>query len=273
MFADAAETVGRQFLMAVVLWSLRDTNDEIRATNTAGMTISVIIPTLNEESALPVTLEQTFRQGFSEIIVADGGSTDRTRDLVLQFALSQARRAITDCPVVAVTTRPGRAHQMNAGAELSRSDVLLFLHADTILPDRAKHSIADALEDRTCVGGRFDVQFDRPTRLGRVISTMMNIRSRLSGIATGDQAIFVRREVFDRMRGYSPIPLMEDLDFSQRLRDQGRVAAVRETVTTSYRRWAQHGPARTIVLMWTIRLLYWLGVNPRVLSRFYAAAR
>jgi rSAM/selenodomain-associated transferase 2 len=237
------------------------------------MTISVIIPTLNEESVLPLTLEHTFRLGFSEIIVADGGSIDRTRDIVLQFALSQERSAITDCPVLALTTPPGRAHQMNAGAELSRSDVLLFLHADTRLPDRARHSIADALLDQSCIGGRFDVQFDRPTMLGRIISSLMNIRSRLSGIATGDQAIFVRRDVFERMRGYSPIPLMEDLDFTRRLKKLGRVAAVRETVTTSYRRWAQQGPARTILLMWIIRLFYWLGVSPHVLSRFYSDAR
>ena len=162
---------------------------------------------------------------------------------------------------------------MNTAAELSRSDVLLFLHADTILPDHAKHSIADSLRDRRCVGGRFDVQFDRPTSLGRLVSTMMNIRSRMSGIATGDQAIFVRRDVFEHMRGYSPIPLMEDLDFTRRLKKEGRVATLRDKVTTSYRRWEQHGPARTIFLMWTIRFLYWLGVHPRVLSRFYTAVR
>jgi rSAM/selenodomain-associated transferase 2 len=237
------------------------------------MTISVIIPTFNEESALPSTLDHTFRLGFDEILVADGGSEDRTRDIVLQFALSQSRAAITDCPVLAIRTQPGRAGQMNAAAELSRNDVLLFLHADTILPDQARHRIMETLSNQSCVGGRFDVRFDRPSKLGRVISTMMNVRSRLSGIATGDQAIYVRREVFERMRGYSPIPLMEDLDFTRRLKQQGRVAAVRETVTTSYRRWAQHGPARTIVLMWTIRLLYWLGVSPQVLSRFYSDAR
>ena len=237
------------------------------------MTISVIIPTFNEESSLRSTLEHTFGLGFDEIIVADGGSEDRTRDIVLQFALSQSRAAITDCPVLLITAQPGRARQMNAGAELSRNDVLLFLHADTVLPDQARHRIIDTLRDRSCVGGRFDVRFDRPTKLGRFISTMMNVRSRVSGIATGDQAIFVRREVFERMRGYSPIPLMEDLDFTRRLKQQGRIAAVRETVTTSYRRWAQYGPVRTILLMWTIRLLYWLGVSPYVLSRFYTDAR
>jgi rSAM/selenodomain-associated transferase 2 len=237
------------------------------------MTISVIIPTLNEESALPSTLEHTFRLGFDEIIVADGGSMDRTREIVLQFALSQARGAIADCPVLVVTAQPGRALQMNAAADLSRNDILLFLHADTMLPAGAKRRIIDALSDPSCVGGRFDVQFDRPTLLSRVISTMMNVRSRLSGIATGDQAIFVRRDVFERMRGYSPIPLMEDLDFTRRLKKHGRIAAVRETVTTSYRRWTQRGPAQTMVLMWTIRLLYWLGVSPQSLSRFYTDAR
>jgi rSAM/selenodomain-associated transferase 2 len=241
--------------------------------NSSGMTMSVIIPTLNEETALPATLERTFRLGFNEIIVADGGSIDRTRDIVVQFALSQEREAITACPVVSITTPPGRGLQMNTAAELSHSEVLLFLHADTILPDHARHSIADSLQDHRCVGGRFDVQFDRPTSFGRLISKMMNIRSRMSGIATGDQAIFVRRNVFERMRGYSPLPLMEDLDFTRRLKKEGRIVALREKVTTSYRRWEQRGPARTTLLMWTIRFLYWLGVNPRALSRFYADVR
>ncbi len=251
----------------------REMIDEIRTTNTDGMTISVIIPTLNEESALQPTLEQTVRLGFDDIIVADGGSIDRTRDIVLQFALSQERAAITKCPVLAITTPPGRGLQMNAAARLSRNDVLLFLHADTTLPDHARRRIAHVLKDEGCVGGRFDIQFDRPANLGRLVSALMNIRSRMSGIATGDQAIFVRRDVFERMQGYRPIPIMEDLDFTRRLKREGRVAALRDKVTTSYRRWATRGPARTIFLMWTIRLLYWLGVSPRVLSRFYSAVR
>ena len=239
----------------------------------SGITISVIIPTLNEESSLPTTLEHTFRLGFDDIIVADGGSVDRTRDIVVQFALSQERDAIRNCPVMSITTQPGRGLQMNTAAQLSRSDVLLFLHADTILPDHARRSIADSLRDPRCIGGRFDVQFDRRSNLGRLVSNLMNIRSRMSGIATGDQAIFVRRDVFERMRGYSPIPLMEDLDFTRRLKKEGHVAALRDKVTTSYRRWEQRGPVRTILLMWTIRFLYWLGVSPRTLSRFYAAVR
>ncbi len=237
------------------------------------MTISVIIPTLNEESTLARTLERTFQLGFDEIIVVDGGSTDRTRDLVLQFSLAQHRPAITACPVLAITAPRGRAAQMNAGAALSRNDLLLFLHADTLLPDEARDAIVNAMAEPTCAGGRFEVQFDKTTALGSVISTMMNVRSRLSGIATGDQANFVRRETFEAMNGYAVIPLMEDIDFTRRLKRRGRVATLRHQVTTSYRRWESQGPARTVVLMWTLRFLYWCGMSPEILSRFYAAVR
>lgn len=237
------------------------------------MTISVIIPTLNEESTLARTLEHTFQRGFDEIIVVDGGSTDRTRELVLRFSLSQHRPAITACPVLATTAPCGRAVQMNAGAELSRNDILLFLHADTLLPDEARDAIVTAMAESTCAGGRFEVQFDENTTLSSVISTMMNVRSKISGIATGDQAIFVRRETFEAMGGYTAVPLMEDIDFTRRLKRQGRVVTLRHQVTTSYRRWESRGPIRTIVLMWTLRLLYWCGVSAEKLSRFYAAVR
>ena len=239
----------------------------------AAMTISVIIPTLNEESTLAHTLERTFQLGFDEIIVVDGGSTDRTRDLVLRFSLAQHRPAITACPVLATTAPRGRAAQMNAGAELSRNDILLFLHADTHLPDEARDAIVNAMAEPACAGGRFEVQFDKNTTLGSVISTMMNARSRLSGIATGDQAIFVRRETFEAMGGYAAIPLMEDIDFTRRLKRRGRVATLRHQVTTSYRRWESQGPVRTIILMTALRLLYWCGMSPERLSRFYAAVR
>ena len=237
------------------------------------MTISVIIPTLNEESTLERTLEHTFRLGFDEIIVVDGGSTDRTRELALWFSLSQQRPAITACPVLAITAPRGRAVQMNAGAQLSRNDILLFLHADTLLPDEARDAIVNAMAEPTCPGGRFEVRFNEPTTLGSVISAMMNVRSRLSGIATGDQAIFVRRETFEAMSGYAAIPLMEDIDFTRRLKERGRAATLRRQVTTSYRRWRSRGPARTIILMTALRLFYWCGVSPEKLSRFYTAVR
>lgn len=239
----------------------------------AAMTISVIIPTLNEESTLAHTLEHTFQLGFDEIIVVDGGSTDRTRGIVLHFAMSRERSDLISCPVTSTNASCGRATQMNAGAALSRSDVLLFLHADTLLPDHAREAIEKALSEAPCMGGRFDIRFAQNTWVGSVISTMMNARSRLSGIATGDQAIFVRRETFEAMGGYAAIPLMEDIDFTRRLKRQGRVATLRHQVTTSYRRWESQGPIRTIVFMWALRLLYWCGVSPEKLSRFYAAVR
>jgi hypothetical protein len=151
--------------------------------------------------------------------------------------------------------------------------VLLFLHADTHLPATAKHRIVAALADTGIVGGRFDVQFDRPSVLGRIISTLMNYRSRWSGIFTGDQAIFVRRDIFERLGGFTDIPLMEDIDFSTRLKRIGPTEALRETVTTSFRRWKQQGPLRTILLMWTLRFLYWMGVSPHRLKNFYATVR
>jgi rSAM/selenodomain-associated transferase 2 len=162
---------------------------------------------------------------------------------------------------------------MNAGAAASRGEILLFLHADTQLPPNVDRIIESTLADPEIVGGRFDVRFDHPSAWGTVISTLMNWRSRWSGIATGDQTIFVRRQAFDRLGGFSDIPLMEDVDFSTRLKQIGPIAALRETVITSFRRWEQNGPLKTILLMWTLRFLYWIGVNPRHLDKFYAAIR
>jgi rSAM/selenodomain-associated transferase 2 len=162
---------------------------------------------------------------------------------------------------------------MNQGASAVSSDVLLFLHADTRLPDDAKRAIQNALADPSCIGGRFDVQFDRRSVWGSMISRLMNLRSRHSGIATGDQAIFVRTEVFRRLGGYEEIPVMEDIAFTRRLKRVGRLASLRAKVTTSYRRWERRGPVRTILLMWMLRLLYWFGVSPTRLARFYATVR
>jgi hypothetical protein len=130
-----------------------------------------------------------------------------------------------------------------------------------------------ALGDPAILGGRFDVRFDRPSMWGKVVSTLMNVRSRISRISTGDQAIFVRRAIFDRLGGFSDIPIMEDIDFTTRLKRAGEIAAIREPVTTSFRRWEQQGPLRTILLMWGLRFLYWIGVGPHRLAQFYSAVR
>lgn len=235
------------------------------------MTISVIIPTLNEERTITATLAHTAALGFNELIVVDGGSTDETPALVESYRLSAQSSALS--PVRLVTARRGRANQMNEGANACGSETLLFLHADTQLPYDAKATIESALSDQRIAGGRFDVRFDRPSIWGSIISTMMNWRSRLSGIATGDQALFVRRPIFEQMGGFAGLPLMEDIDFSRRLKRMGRTAALTATVTTSFRRWEQQGPLQTILLMWGLRLLYWMGVHPHRLAHLYATVR
>ena len=235
------------------------------------MTISVIIPTLNEERTIMATVAQTATLGFDELIVVDGGSSDETPALVESYRLSTQSSALS--PVRLVTAPRGRAKQMNEGAKACRGEVLLFLHADTQLPRDAKASIESALADQRIVGGRFDVRFDRPSIWGAIISKMMNWRSRLSSIATGDQALFVRRPIFEQMGGFADLPLMEDIDFSRRLKRMGTTAALTSTVTTSFRRWEQQGPLQTILLMWGLRLLYWMGVSTHTLHRWYRLAR
>jgi rSAM/selenodomain-associated transferase 2 len=151
--------------------------------------------------------------------------------------------------------------------------VLLFLHADTYLPTDARQAISTALSDEACVGGRFDVRFDSPRPIARLVGHMMNLRSRWSGIATGDQALFVRRDVFERTGRFAEIPLMEDIEFSRRLKRAGRLAPLRNQVVTAFRRWERNGPVRTILLMWTLRFLYWIGVSPHRLQHFYSIVR
>ena len=235
------------------------------------MTVSIIIPTLNEERRVMATLAHTATLGFDELVVVDGGSHDRTLLLVESYRLSTQHSALS--PIQLVTAPCGRARQMNEGAKASRGEILLFLHADTQLPGDAKTMIDTALADRRMVGGRFDVRFDRPSMWGTIISRLMNWRSRLSGLATGDQALFVRRSIFEQMGGFADMPLMEDIEFSRRLKRKGATAALTATVITSFRRWEQHGPLRTILRMWALRFLYWVGVNPSHLAQWYKVIR
>lgn len=230
------------------------------------MTISVIIPTLNEDKVLASTLVHTSSLRFDDIVIVDGGSADRTVPMARAFCERVPNARLVLAP-------QGRARQMNEGAQASRGEILLFLHADTMLPATAKLDMETAMADETVVGGRFDVDFDRRTLWSSVIGGLMSRRSRWSGIATGDQAIFVRRRVFEELGGFADIPLMEDIDFSRRLKRMGRTAALRSRVVTSFRRWETNGPVRTILLMWGLRFLFWTGVDPHRLGRWYGAVR
>jgi rSAM/selenodomain-associated transferase 2 len=178
--------------------------------------------------------------------------------------------AAANVPGVRVlTARRGRARQMNAGAAAARGEIFLFLHADTRLPAEAAGALQEALADPAVVGGRFDVRLDNPRLPYRAIEALMNWRSRFTGIATGDQALFVRAATFRALGGFPDIPLMEDVEFSRRLKRAGRLAKLRARVVTAARRWERDGLTRTILLMWSLRFLYLVGADPAWLYRRY----
>ncbi len=220
--------------------------------------LSIVMPVLDEAQQITARLAalQTLRAKGVELVVADGGSADAT---------VAAIGTLADRVIVAPR---GRASQMNAGAVASRGRVLLFLHADTLLPDSALADIL-AMIDGGSDWGRFDVRIDGRPALLRVVAFMMNLRSRLTGIATGDQAIFVRREAFERIGGYPDLPLMEDIALSAALLRESRPACLRETVVTSGRRWERHGVLRTILLMWWLRAAFFFGADPWRLAQHY----
>lgn len=223
--------------------------------------LSIVIPALNEAAGIEATLRalQPLRARGVELVLADGGSGDGTAAL-----------ARTWVDVVADAPR-GRALQMNAGAALARAEVLLFLHADTRLPPLADVLVLQAVASGAC-WGRFDVRIEGRPWVLRVVATLMNLRSRASGIATGDQAIFVRRSLFEQLGGYADQPLMEDIDLCRRLKAlpaAGAPACLRDRVATSGRRWQKHGVWRTIVLMWRLRWRYWRGVPAAQLAEAY----
>jgi rSAM/selenodomain-associated transferase 2 len=221
--------------------------------------LSIIIPVLNEAAGIADTLAplQPLRARGCEVIVVDGGSTDASADLA---------RPLADR---VVTSERGRARQQNAGAAEAAGDVLLFLHADTRLPADADRLVVDGLTASGRGWGRFDVRLTGRHPMLRVIERMIGVRSRLSGIATGDQAIFVRRDWFARAGGFPQIPLMEDVALSKALRRLGPPLCLRETVVTSSRRWEERGVWRTMALMWRLRLEFWLGADPETLAERY----
>ena len=221
--------------------------------------LSIILPVLNEGERIAAALDRLrdLRALGVEVIVVDGGS----RDATVQRARMRADHVIS--------APRGRAPQMNAGAAKASGDVLLFLHADTRLPDDADHLVLDGLARSERAWGRFDVRIEGTHPLLSMIAGTMNIRSRITGIATGDQAIFARRTGFDAVGGFPTIPLMEDIALSQRLKRISRPLCLRECVITSGRRWEANGVLPTILLMWRLRLAFFFGADPKQLARRY----
>jgi rSAM/selenodomain-associated transferase 2 len=224
--------------------------------------LSIIVPVLDEAPGIAeaLTALAPFRERGTEVIVVDGGSRDRSVELA---------RPLADQVLVAPR---GRAAQMNIGAAAAKGDVLLFLHADSKLPPHADELLLDGLRSPTWKWGRFDVRIEGRNPLLPVVAALMNWRSQITGIATGDQAMFVTRDAFIAAGGFPEIALMEDVALSKRLKRLGRPLCLTAQVTTSGRRWDEHGLLRTVLLMWRLRLAYFLGAEPATLARRYETA-
>lgn len=230
-----------------------------RASARGPLSASVIVPTLDEEASIAAVLRSVapLRADGGEVIVVDGGSMDDT--------VSVGRRLADRV----VESPPGRARQMNAGAGLAGGDMLWFLHADTVVEPAALDRFRAVAADPSIGWGRFDVRLDSRRPLLQLTALLMNLRSRCNGIATGDQGIYVRRDLFESVGGFPEQPLMEDIELSIRLRRRARPCCLPAGLTTSARRWEMNGAWRTIWLMWRLRLAYWRGVDPAVLAVRY----
>ena len=233
--------------------------------------LSLIIPVLNERELLPELIRQIEALNPDETIIVDGGSDDGS----LEWLQEHWHGHSDSYTLLSATT--GRASQMNAGAQAAQNSVLLFLHADTQLPINAKELILSASSSASLekFWGRFDVRFEshKKRRSMGVIAYFINLRSRVSNIATGDQAIFVSRSLFDQVRGFEEIEIMEDVAFSKKLRRIARPLCLHATVTSSARRWEHNGVMATVIKMWVYRLAFVLGVAPARLKRGYRNVR
>ena len=225
--------------------------------------LSVIIPALNEAGCIRELCAalQPLRSRGHEVILVDGGSDDQT------LALGKPLVDRTLC------SARGRALQMRAGAAAANGTILWFLHADTGVPDNPDQLILAALENGRADWGRFDVLLSDKHVVLQSVAYLMNLRSRISGIATGDQGIFVRRSLYEQAGGIPSLPLMEDIALSRALKKHGRPACIRQKLLTSARRWQKHGIARTILTMWGLRLAYFIGISPHHLAKYYATNR
>ena len=222
------------------------------------MKISIIIPVLNEEQNLLRLGDylRAIRQQGHEVLIVDGGSADNTLSIAY------------DVTEVVIISKPGRAMQMNSGAATASGELLLFLHADTSLPDDALQILC-ALSQRKNCWGRFDVRLSGARFVFRLIENLMNLRSCLTSIATGDQAIFIEKKLFDHIGGFPEIALMEDIEISRRLRKISKPVCIKQRVTTSSRRWEKNGIVATVLLMWKLRLYYFFGTSPEKLKQLY----
>ena len=219
---------------------------------------TVVVPVLNEAQGLEYWLADLLvkLENRWQVVVCDGGSVDNTRALLARF------------PVTVVVSESGRARQMNAGAAVSAGPLLVFLHADTWLPESFNLQMQQFLSGHG-LWGRFNVALDHPGRAYSVISWFINRRSALTGVCTGDQTLFMRAEFFHQLQGFTDYPLMEDVDFSLRARKFQATVCFKGPVITSARRWTKHGVVRTVLLMWWLRLAFRVGVSPQRLHQWY----
>jgi rSAM/selenodomain-associated transferase 2 len=221
--------------------------------------ISVIIPSLNEEGNLGETLTSVRHGNPFEVVVVDGGSTDKT----VEIARSYPGVTIT------VSKKRGRSKQMNEGARMCSGDIFLFLHADSILPDGWSRSLEDTMEDGDIVGGCYFVKLSSKRFIYRLTGWMINVRTILFQSFSGDQAIFLKSDVFADLGGFPDVPLMEDLMIANSMRKKGKIAFIRQPVTTSSRNWEKWGPVKTIFLMWYMKILFRIGRAPGELATYY----
>lgn len=225
--------------------------------------LTIVVPVLNEAKRLKALVSQ-INTLSCQVIVVDGGSTDGTYTALCASVHSH---------VHVMCSPSGRARQMNAGAAQANTPFLLFLHADTTLPSHGVALVVDTLRIGKSPWGRFDVRFDEPGMIFGVIAWFMNWRSALTGICTGDQAIFTTADVFSRTQGFDEILLMEDIELCKKLKHFGKPTRLEASVTTAVRRWRTNGPIRTILTMWWLRLHYWFGATPESLAKWYEDAR
>lgn len=224
------------------------------------MDISVVIPVMDEAAVIEKVLRELNKDVTTETIVSDGGSNDATVAIAGRFAKI-------------VHSLPGRGTQMNSGAEAATGDIILFLHADTVLPDQWKEKVLSSMNDKAMVAGAFSLSIDSNRFSLRVIAAAANIRSRLSRTPYGDQGIFVRRAAFEKADGFKNIPIMEDVDLMRRLGKIGRIVILKDKVMASARRWEREGVVYTTFRNWLLLSLYYMGVAPEKLYKFYQAVR